>query len=87
MIVPAELETPAQVWLEQYGGFNKGFEARLFNLSNHKPASPLYPYTAGVFGSGANMAFTRAALNEIGGFDPRWGQVAKGWVATTWQPF
>jgi len=78
MIVPAELETPAQVWLEQYGGFNKGFEARLFNLSTHKPASPLYPYTAGVFGSGANMAFTRAALAEIGGFDPALGAGSKG---------
>jgi len=78
MIVPAELETPAQVWLEQYGGFNKGFKARLFNLSDHKPDSPLYPYTAGVFGSGANMAFTRAAFTEMGGFDPALGAGSKG---------
>ena len=30
---------------------------------------PLFPFTAGVFGSGANMAFRRRALDAIGGFD------------------
>lgn len=78
MIVPAELETPAQVWLEQYGGFNKGFEVSMFNLTDHRPQSPLYPYTAGVFGSGANMAFRRDVLRAIGGFDPALGAGSKG---------
>ena len=78
MIVPAEMETTAQAWLEQYGGFNKGFEVSRFNLSDHRPANPLYPYTAGVFGSGANMAFSREALERIGGFDPALGAGSKG---------
>ena len=78
MIVPAELETPAQVWLEQYGGFNKGFELSVFDLHRHRPESPLYPYTAGVFGSGANMAFKRKVLLELGGFDPALGAGSKG---------
>lgn len=78
MIVPAELETPAQAWLEQYGGFNKGFEVSMFNLTDHRPRNPLYPYTAGVFGSGANMAFRRDVLQAIGGFDPALGAGSKG---------
>ena len=78
MITPAELETPAQVWLEQYGGFSKGFEQRIFDLQHHRPPSPLYPYTAGVFGSGANMAFRREVLLELGGFDPALGAGSKG---------
>ena len=78
MIVPAELETPAQIWLEQYGGFNKGFELSVFDLHRHRPESPLYPYTAGVFGSGANMAFKRRVLLELGGFDPALGAGSKG---------
>ncbi len=78
MITPAELETPAQVWLEQYGGFSKGFERRVFDLNRHRPRSPLYPYTAGVFGSGANMAFRREALLELGGFDPALGAGSRG---------
>ncbi|CAA9588984.1 MAG: hypothetical protein AVDCRST_MAG86-4287 [uncultured Truepera sp.] len=78
MIVPAEMETSAQAWLEQYGGFSKGFRVKFFNLTNHRPKDPLYPYTAGVFGSGANMAFTREALGAIGGFDPALGAGSKG---------
>jgi cellulose synthase/poly-beta-1,6-N-acetylglucosamine synthase-like glycosyltransferase len=72
LIMPAELESPAQVWMDDYWGFGKGFERRVFD-SERPPDQPLYPYTAGVFGSGANMAFTAAALRDIGGFDPALG--------------
>ena len=34
---------------------------------------PLYPYTAGVFGTGNNFAFRRSALASIGNFDPALG--------------
>ncbi|ADI13656.1 glycosyltransferase [Truepera radiovictrix] len=78
MILPAELETAPQGWLEQYGGFNKGFELRAFNLTDRRPPSPLYPYAAGIFGSGANMAFTREALFAFGGFDPALGPGSQG---------
>jgi GT2 family glycosyltransferase len=74
LILPAELETQAQVWIEQYGGFSKGFTRRCFDLnSNRPPNSPLYPYTAGVFGSGASMAFDTAVLRHLGGFDAALG--------------
>lgn len=72
-ILPVELETPAQVWIEQYGGFGKGFRRRIFDLAENRPRSPLYPFTAGMFGSGANMAFTVSALRASGGFDPALG--------------
>jgi GT2 family glycosyltransferase len=78
MIFPAELETPAQVWIEQFGGFSKGYKRRIFDLSNNRPESPLYPYNAGVFGSGANMAFKTSVLREIGGFDPALGIGSRG---------
>ncbi len=73
MILPAELESPAQAWIEQFGGFGKGFQRRIFDLGEHRPKNPLYPYTAGMFGSGANMAFKTSVLREIGGFDPALG--------------
>jgi GT2 family glycosyltransferase len=73
MIFPAELETPAQVWIEEYGGFSKGLALQVFDLKEHRPAGPLYPYTAGWFGSGASMAFKTAILREMGGFDPSLG--------------
>ncbi len=68
LIVPAELETPAQVRLEQYGGFTKGFATREY-ARDDQAAGILHPYTAGRLGSGANMAFRRDALEAIGGFD------------------
>ena len=67
-ILPAELETQAQLWLEEYGGFHKGFERRVFDATQDPPESPLYPYNSGQFGSGANMAFRTGVLRELGGF-------------------
>ncbi|GAB2515574.1 glycosyltransferase family 2 protein [Nocardia heshunensis] len=73
LILPAELETPAQLLLEQHGGFDKGFTARIFDMDGHRPEDPLFPFTAGRFGSGANMAFDTAVLRGLGGFDPAIG--------------
>jgi GT2 family glycosyltransferase len=72
LILPSELESPAQVWTDAHWGFGKGFEQRVFDRDSGD-GSPLYPYAAGVFGSGANMAFSREALRSIGGFDPALG--------------
>jgi GT2 family glycosyltransferase len=73
MIFPMELKTPAQVWIEQYGGFSKGCTRRVFNLAEHRPTNPLYPYTIGACGSGANMAFRTSVLRALGSFDPALG--------------
>jgi hypothetical protein len=71
LILPLELETPAQLWLEEFGGFDKGFARRVFDLAEHRLPDPLYPWSAGIYGSGAAMAFDTALLREAGGFDPR----------------
>jgi GT2 family glycosyltransferase len=70
LILPAELETAPQVWIEEFGGFDKGYERRIYDLDEHAPPDPLYPYTMGRFGSGAAMAFDRGVLADLGGFDP-----------------
>ncbi|MET9898924.1 glycosyltransferase [Streptomyces sp. NPDC006446] len=68
LIVPAELETPAQNALELQGGFAKGYVPRTWSLLD-PPGDPLFPFSAGRFGSGANMAFRTDALRALGGFD------------------
>lgn len=73
LLLPLELETPAQFWIEEFGGFGKGFRRRIFDMKENHPNFPLHPYTAGQFGSGANMAFTAAFLHSVGGFDPTLG--------------
>ena len=72
LIVPAELETPAQIMLEAEGGFTKTFEQRCHYLGR-PDAGPLFPFTVGQLGSGANMAFDAALLRKLGGFDPATG--------------
>ncbi len=74
LLLPSELETDAQLWFEEYGGFSRGFERRIFNLVEHRPEDePLYPWTAGLFGTGNNFSFRTAALRSMGGFDPALG--------------
>ncbi|MEV4972880.1 glycosyltransferase [Streptomyces scopuliridis] len=73
LILPARLTTPAQILLESHGGFAKGFEPRLYDPARPPAGEPLFPFTAGSFGSGANMAFRADALRAVGGFDPATG--------------
>jgi Predicted glycosyltransferases len=70
LVVPLELETPAQILFEEYGGFGKGFRRLVYNMADHHPGEPLFPYTAGRFGTGASMAFRADFLRLVGGFDP-----------------
>lgn len=80
LILPAELETPAQLMLEAHGRFTKGFAPRRFDLAANRPGDRLFPFAAGRLGSGANMAFEAAHLRRLGGFDPALGTgtAAKG---------
>lgn len=74
MLLPTDLETEPQLWFEQYGGFSRGWSERTFTTDRKSdPGNPLYPYAAGIFGTGNNMAFRRAALEQIGNFDPALG--------------
>ena len=70
-ILPARLDTAAQVLFEELGGHSKdrGFNPAIF--SRHGPQSPLYPRPP--FGAGGNMAFRRETLMKIGGFDTALG--------------
>jgi GT2 family glycosyltransferase len=83
LILPAELETPAQVWFEEYGGHSKGrgFTPAVFR---RRPGSSYLEPTLGAarqhhlyplppFGAGANMVFRPGVIEAIGGFDEALG--------------
>jgi glycosyl transferase family 2 len=72
LILPAELRTPTQLTLHHHGGHAKGFRPVVYG-ADAPPADPLFPFTAGRFGSGANMAFRADELRAMGGFDPATG--------------
>ncbi len=73
VIVPAELETPAQVWFEQFGGHStgRGFKPDVFSPATAHIQSPLYPLPP--FGTGANMTFRPGVIERIGGWDTALG--------------
>lgn len=49
------------------------FAPELFDLTGNRRDGALYPYSAGIFGTGANCAFDRAMFAGIGDFDEALG--------------
>lgn len=72
LVVPLALGSRAQVWFEEFGGFGKGYRRQLF-APDTPPPTPLYPLSPGIYGSGNNMVWRRAAFERVGGFDERLG--------------
>ena len=74
LVLPLELETPAQKLFELYSGFSLGLDRRSYDLGpNRADNRLLYPFWGGMFGSGASMAFRRSSFVAGGGFDPALG--------------
>ena len=72
LVCTATLQTPAEHYFDQRVSWAESCEPRLFDLTSHAD-DPLYPYAAGLFGTGASMAFSTALLREIGGWDEALG--------------
>jgi glycosyltransferase involved in cell wall biosynthesis len=68
LVLPAELESEAQLRFEQRGGFGRGFDQRRWD-GRHGPGGRLHPLGAGVFGAGCDMAYDVAVIRALGGFD------------------
>ena len=81
-VVSTEDPTSVQRWFEDAKIFDKGETVTSWTLTDRPELAGIsepgeqnafFPYTAGQFGSGNNMAFSREALASIGGFDERLG--------------
>jgi GT2 family glycosyltransferase len=74
LVMPLHLRSHAEKRFEHYAGFGKGLTPATYDLGPHAASDRfLYPYWGGMFGSGNSMAFRRAALVAVGGFDPALG--------------
>ena len=63
LILPLELETPAQEWFERTNGFSRGFERVRHDGVEHDA------FFVSRIGAGASMALRRSVLDSIGPFD------------------
>ena len=84
LVVPAELETPAQIFFEQSGsGLDRGYAALTFERAGRfqirrrvleDGSQRVHSlYEMGELGLGSNMAFRTSVLRDAGGFDEALG--------------
>ena len=73
MAATAQLENAEQLYFHLREAWGAVCERRVFDLSENRDASPLYPYSPGIFGAGANFAVSRTVMKEVGGFDEALG--------------
>jgi len=73
LVPAAALETRSQAIFDTRIGWGERLEPRLYDLGANHPRTRFFPYSAGVFGTGANCAFRADTLRELGYFDERLG--------------
>lgn len=80
LVMPGSLRSYAEQMFESACGFNKGYRrvvwstqpagSPIYRLGPKGSGGPLFPFAAGRFGSGNNMALRRSSIARLGGFDP-----------------
>jgi GT2 family glycosyltransferase len=72
LVCTASIGNAAEAYFDaRNSGWSGRIAARLFDLRTD--GGPLYPYSAGIFGTGANVAFHRDRTMALGGFDEALG--------------
>jgi glycosyltransferase involved in cell wall biosynthesis len=77
IVVARSLDTGSELYFDSRYTWGKNFEPRRYDLAEHRDGSALYPYSAGIFGTGANFALRRVAIQRMGGFDTLLGAGAQ----------
>lgn len=73
LIPTAEIDNAIQLYFDQRESWGTFCERRVFDLVDNRDDSSLYPYSAGIYGAGANFAMTKIALKDLGAFDEALG--------------
>lgn len=73
-LVPAgELRSPAQGYFDGRVSWSKSTTPKVFSLAEPPADLPKFPFSPGVFGTGANFALDRLTALRLGGFDTALG--------------
>lgn len=73
LIATAQLDNAIQLYFHLRAGWGENCQRRIFDLTENRDDSPLYPYAVGAFGAGANFAISRIAVKDIGNFNEALG--------------
>ncbi|RZT84357.1 glycosyl transferase family 2 [Pseudonocardia sediminis] len=72
-VLAARLGTPEERAADVALAWNKGFVPRTFSMAAPPSDSPIFPFSPGLFGIGANLAVRAAQARAVGGFDEAMG--------------
>jgi len=73
-LVPSgELRSEVQAYFDGRVSWSRNLDARHYSLATPPPALPLFPFSVGEFGTGANFAIRRIRGLRMGGFDTALG--------------
>lgn len=72
-VLAARLGTTAELAADEAMAWNKGFTPRRFSLDAPPDDSPIFPFSPGLFGIGANLAVRAEVARAVGGFDEALG--------------
>ena len=78
LVAARSLETASERYFDSRYSWGEVFEPRRYDLIENRDQSRLYPFSAGIFGTGANFAVRREVVERLGGFDPLLGAGAPG---------
>jgi GT2 family glycosyltransferase len=73
LVASRALDTGSERYFDSRYSWGDAFEPRRYDLDAHRHPSRLYPFSAGIFGTGANFAVRRSAIASLGDFDPLLG--------------
>ncbi len=69
LVPTAELDSPAQGYFDRRVSWARSMQREVFSLAGPPPGERLFPFQVARFGTGANFAVRKEALERIGGFD------------------
>jgi len=73
-LVPSgELRTPVQRYFDDRVSWSKNLTRRTFRLAEQPADLPMFPFSVGEFGTGANFALRRETVLRLGAFDTAFG--------------
>lgn len=78
LVASRSMDTGPERYFEARYSWGEVFEPRRYDLTVHRYPSRLFPFSAGIFGTGANFAVRREAVASVGNFDPLLGAGSPG---------